>query len=82
MLSEAETEKKGTPMRTCVFSGVPVEDLFSIHYVTKKFGECLSKQVCKDERSFSVARAFYTRVKQKQFEEDARVLSIMVLTLF
>lgn len=60
-------------MRTCVFSGVPVEDLFSIHYVTKKFGECLSKQVCNDERSFSV---------EKQFEEDARVLSIMVLTLF
>ena len=69
-------------MRTCVFSGVPVEGLFSIHYVTKKFGECLSKQVCKDERSFSVARAFYIRVKQKQFKEDARVLSIMVLTLF
>ena len=43
-------------MRTCVFSGVPVEGLFPIHYITKKFEECLSKQVCHYERAFSVSR--------------------------
>ena len=54
-------------MRTCVLSGVPVEGLFPIHYITKKFEECLSKQVCHSEHSQS---------------QDARVVSVMVLTLF